>query len=67
MIPIVLLKIFYKLLWLGLVAYPLWSTRKLAGSPAEGITSEFLWVLLPIVAVPWGYAFTTYIYKAKEA
>src|ERR1700693_2329661 len=43
MLPIVLLEIFYKVLWLILVAYPLWSKGRLAGSPAEGITSEFLW------------------------
>lgn len=66
MLPIVLLEIFYKVLWLAIVAYPLWSKGKLAGSPAEGITSEFLWVILPIVAVPWGYAFATYIYKPKN-
>jgi hypothetical protein len=66
MLPIVLLEIFYKVLWLILVAYPLWSKSTLAGSPAEGITSEFLWVILPIVAVPWSYVFVTYIYKSKE-
>ena len=66
MLPIVLLEIFYKVLWLFLVAYPLWSKGKLAGSPAEGITSEFLWVILPIVAVPWSYVFVNYIYKSKE-
>gem|GEM_PF-5226930 len=38
----------------------------LTGSPAEGITSGFLWVILPIVAVPWGYAFVTYIYNPKK-
>jgi hypothetical protein len=41
MLPIVLLEIFYKLLWLILVAYPLWSKGTLAGSPAEEITSQF--------------------------
>ena len=66
MLPIVLLEIFYKMLWLILVAYPLWSTGTLAGSPAEEITSQFLWVLLPIVAVPWGYVFVNYFYKAKK-
>lgn len=66
MLPIVLLEIFYKVLWLGLVAYPLWSHGALAGSPAEEITSEFLWVILPIVAMPWGYAFATYIYKPNR-
>jgi hypothetical protein len=63
MLPILLLEIFYKVLWLIVVAYPLWSTGKLAGSPAEGTTSAFLWVILPIIAVPWGYVFVTYIYK----
>ena len=66
MLPIILLEIFYKILWLILVAYPLWSNGTLAGSPAEEITSQFLWVLLPIVAVPWGYVFVNYFYKAKK-
>ena len=67
MLPILLLEIFYKVLWLIVVAYPLWSTGKLAGSPAEGTTSAFLWVILPIVAVPWEYVFVNYIYKPKNA
>ena len=67
MLPILLLEIFYKVLWLIVVAYPLWSRGTLAGSPAEGVTSSFLWVILPIVAVPWVYAFQTYIYKPKAA
>jgi hypothetical protein len=66
MLPIILVEIFYKVLWLILVAYPLWSKGTLAGSPAEGITSSFLWVILPIVAVPWGYVFVTYIYNPKK-
>jgi hypothetical protein len=66
MLPIVFLEIFYKILWLIIVAYPLWSTGKLEGSPAEAITGPFLWVILPIVAVPWGYAFETYVYKPKK-
>ncbi|HTB89274.1 MAG TPA: hypothetical protein VK743_15035 [Steroidobacteraceae bacterium] len=65
MLPILLLEIFYKVLWLIVVAYPLWSSNTLTGSPAEGMTSAFLWVLLPIVAVPWWYVFQTYIYKPK--
>src|SRR5271165_6600690 len=67
MLPILLLEIFYKVMWLLLVAYPLWSQGKLAGSPAEGMTSAFLWVMLPIVAVPWGYVFATYIYKTSRS
>jgi hypothetical protein len=63
MLPIVLLEIFYKVQWLIIVAYPLWSKGTLSGSPAEDITSQFLWVILPIVAVPWGYVFTNYFYQ----
>jgi hypothetical protein len=65
MLPILLLEIFYKVLWLILVAYPLWSKGTLAGSAAEGTTSAFLWVILPIVAVPWGYVGATYIWRPR--
>ena len=66
MLPILLLEIFYKVLWLIIVAYPLWSKGSLAGSPAEDTASAFLWVILPIVVVPWGYVFVTYIYQPKK-
>jgi hypothetical protein len=65
MIPMLLLEIFYKLLWLILVAYPLWVGGQLAGSAAEGMTYAFLWVILPIVAVPWKYVFESYILNSK--
>jgi hypothetical protein len=65
MLPILLLEIFYKVLWLAIVAYPLWSAGTLAGSSAEGTTSAFLWVILPIVAVPWMYVFRSYGYWPK--
>jgi hypothetical protein len=66
MIPMLLLEIFYKVLWLIVVAYPLWAKGELWGSPAEGIAMAFLWVPLPIVAVPWGYVFATYIYSSER-
>jgi hypothetical protein len=67
MLPILLLEIFYKVMWLVLVAYPLWATGTLAGSPAEGTAAAFIWVVLPIVAVPWGFVFATYIYRPRGA
>ena len=67
MLPILLLEIFYKVLWLLLVAYPLWSRGQLAGSPAEGTTAAFLWVLLPIVAVPWGYVVRAYLLPSRRS
>src|SRR5271154_1338102 len=39
MLPIVILEIFYKVLWLIIVAYPLWKSNQLIGSPVEGMTN----------------------------
>jgi hypothetical protein len=66
MLPLVLIEILYKVLRLLLVAYPLWTTNQLIGSPAEKMTYAFLWVALPIIAMPWKYAFATYIYKPRK-
>ena len=65
MLPILLLEISYKLVWLWIVAYPLWVSNTLSGSSAEGMTMVFLPVLLPILFVPWRYVFKTYISLAK--
>jgi hypothetical protein len=61
MLPIVLFEIIYKTTWLLVVAYPLWVKNELIGSPAEEMTQVFIWVVFPIVAMPWGYFFRTYI------
>jgi hypothetical protein len=67
MLPLVMLEIVYKVLWLIVVAYPLWSSNELADSPrAEHLTFVFLLVLLPIVAMPWKYAFDHYIRGRSE-
>jgi hypothetical protein len=55
----------YKIVWLIIVAYPLWSVNQLAGSPAEEMTNAFLWVVLPIVAMPWKYAVDQYVLYQK--
>ncbi len=65
MLPIILLEILYKVIWLLVVAYPLWSVGQLEGSDAEGLFLPFVWVILPIVAVPWKYVVRKYIYNSK--
>ena len=42
MLPIVLFEIVYKLLWLVVVARPLWMKNELTGSPAEEMTNVFV-------------------------
>jgi hypothetical protein len=61
MLPLVLFMIFYKSLWLVVVAYPLWSAGQLEGSAAEGMARVFAWIPLPILIVPWGYVARTYL------
>jgi hypothetical protein len=61
MLPIMIFMIGYKLLWLIVVAYPLWRANALAGSPAEEMTYVFLWLPLPIIAVPWKYVLRNYV------
>jgi hypothetical protein len=66
MLPLMLFMIIYKLLWLWIVAYPLWSTGSLAGNPAESMAKAFLWVILFIVAVPWKYALNTFVLSRQQ-
>jgi hypothetical protein len=61
MLPIMFFAIGYKAIWLAIVAYPLWNANALAGSPAEPMTKDFLWLPLALIVVPWGYAFRNYV------
>jgi hypothetical protein len=67
MLPIVLFEIVYKTAWLVIVAYPLWLKGALIGSSAEGMTRVFVWVIFPIVSMPWRYFFRTHILGKKIA
>jgi hypothetical protein len=66
MIPILLLEIFYKSLWLILVAYPLWRAGTLAASPAAGETYVFLPIFIVILIMPWGYVFRKYVIGTRK-
>jgi hypothetical protein len=61
MLPLMLFMIFYKVLWLIVVAYPLWQAGTLAASAANERAHIFAWVWLPILVVPWGYVWRTYV------
>jgi hypothetical protein len=66
MLPILLLEIFLQ----SPVAYSCGLPTLVKGH-VGGFTSGrdhngVLWVILPIVAVPWGYAFVNYIYRPKK-
>jgi hypothetical protein len=66
MLPLVLFEIVYKVIWLVVVALPLWSANRLEGSPAEGLTYSFLPVVVPIVLVPWPFVFRKYFQRRNQ-
>ncbi|GAB3351883.1 hypothetical protein [Lysobacter tyrosinilyticus] len=59
-LPLMFFTIGYKAIWLAFVAYPLWKSGALWGTPTGEVASSFL--ALPVLAavVPWGYAWRTY-------
>ena len=61
MIPIMLLEIVYKTIWLILVALPLFLDGNLSDDTTDGMIYPFLFVILPLIFVPWGYVVKKYI------
>lgn len=53
LLPIVLLEIVYKLIWLVLVAVPVWFLGEPSAQGFGTVAFAFALVLLPIVAMPW--------------
>jgi hypothetical protein len=64
MLPIVLLEILYKSIWLVVVGFPMLSAGTLDGS-AEEMMFSFGLVVLPIVATPWGYVYRTFLRRDR--
>ena len=60
-LPIVIFMIFYKTLWVVVVAYPLWQAGSLAGSPADEMAHVFIGAPVVAVIVPWVYVFKNYV------
>ena len=64
-LPLVILMIFYKTLWLFVVAYPLWRAGTLVGAPAEAMAHIFIAAPFIALIVPWRYAFRNFILRPK--
>ena len=66
MIPLLLMQILYKLIWLIIVAYPLWSAGHLIGSSAQELANINLkGVIVDLFVIPWPYVFKNYVLKPK--
>jgi len=60
MVPILLFEVAWKLIWLAVVALPLWLHHEL-DADARALTGEILWVVVIIAVIPWRYVGATYL------
>lgn len=60
MLPILLFEVTWKLIWLGVVALPLWLAGDLTGTTREQ-TEAVLWVVIIIAVVPWRYVVRQFV------
>jgi hypothetical protein len=66
MLPLVLFMIFYKSLWLAVVALPLLRAGALAGSSAEELTYIFLAAPVFALCVPWGHVVRRFVMAPRR-
>ena len=61
MLPILLFELVWKLLWMGLVALPLWWQGQLDDGVRASIFACAMGLLLLPIAIPWRYAWLRYV------
>ena len=59
MLPVLLFEVGWKLLWLGVVALPLWLDNRLDGATREQ-AGAVLCVVIIIAVIPWRHVFVQY-------
>jgi hypothetical protein len=57
MLPLLLLQLFYKSVWLLAVALPLWS----AGQSTDLTTPFVIGLVLDLIVIPWPYVLANYV------
>jgi hypothetical protein len=65
MLPILLFEVGWKLLWLGVVALPLWSENQLEGATRTQ-AGTVLWVVVIVAVIPWRHVLTQYLLAPGE-
>ena len=65
MLPILLFESAWKLLWIAVVALPLWFSGQLDAANVE-LLSRNLWVVIILAVTPWGYVITQYVTKRGD-
>jgi hypothetical protein len=62
MLPLLLLQLLYKLIWLIAVALPMWSAVR-STDLGRAMT---IGVLFDVAAIPWSYVFANYVMQPGE-
>jgi hypothetical protein len=65
MLPILLFECAWKLIWLGVIALPLWKDNQLDGATAGQVTL-LLWVVIIIAVIPWRHVLSQYVTSPGE-
>ncbi len=60
MLPILLFEVTWKLIWLGLVALPLWADGRLEGA-TQVQAGKVLWVVVIVAVIPWRVVLARYV------
>jgi hypothetical protein len=66
MLPVLLFEVAWKLLWLGVIALPLWSQNKLDGATVARVGENGLVVII-IAVIPWRHVLAQYVTAPGEA
>jgi hypothetical protein len=65
MLPVLLFEVAWKLLWLAVVALPLWATDQV-DQATRSTTYDLLWVVVPLVVVPWRHVYLQYVRRPVD-
>lgn len=65
MLPVMVFEVAWKLLWLTVVALPPWLSGGL-DADTRAQAGEILWVVVPLVVVPWGYVLSQFVLAPAE-
>ena len=66
MLPLLVLQLSYKLVWLGGVAFPLWSAGLWSSASTRFALNFVIPIILDVVVIPWGYVRTEFATKSSE-
>ena len=66
LLPVLLFEVAWKLLWLGVIALPLWSQNKLDGATLARVGENGLVVII-IAVIPWRHVLAQYVTAPGEA